>query len=213
MELTLGWLALPIGIAFGLLPPRWFYSDGCRHLTLVEARSTGLRRASAVSSGNRRRRRWWKSPLVWLDPFRGYVCGHLSAMGLAEIPQTSSGHGALIQLLQCAIIAGILIIQMEAGRQDTGKLLAPVAFLVGLTTGLYIDFGVIGAAVALLGVATMVATHSFNWGYLVAGGAAAAIGFPFLGPSPALVIFVATACAPVPYAFLRRATLVFPLRG
>lgn len=213
MDFNLGWLALPIGLAFGLLPPRWLYADGCRHLTLIEARSSGLRRATSAGSTGRRRRRWWKLPLVWLDPFRGYVCGHLCALGLAEIPLTNSGQGALLILLQCAIVAGILIVQMEAGRQETGKLLAPVFFLLGLGTGLYIDFGIIGAAVTLLGVATMFATHSFLWGYLVAGGAAAAIGFPFLGPTPGLIVFVATVGAPAPYAFLRRATLVFPVRG
>ena len=213
MELTLGWFALPLGIALGLLPPRWFYSDGCRHLSLVEARSTGLRRAASVSSSSRRRRRWWKLPLVWLDPFRGYACGHLCALGLLEIPQNNPGQSALVLLLQCAIVAGTLIVQMEAGRQEKDRLLAPVGFLLGLTTGLYLDFAVIGGAVALLGVATMLATHSFLWGYLVAGGAAAAIGFPFLGPSPALLVFVATACAPAPYAFLRSLPLVFPLRG
>lgn len=213
MELTLGWIALPVGIALGLLPPRWFYSDDCRHLTLVEARSSRIRRAGSVSTNSRRRRRWWKTPLVWLDPFRGYACGHLSALGLFEIPQNNPGQTALVLLLQCAIVAGTLIVQMEAGRQSKGSLLAPVFFLLGLTTGLYIDFGIIGAAVALLGAATMLATHSFTWGYVVAGAAAAAIGFPFLGPSPALVVFAATACAPAPYAFLRKADLVFPLRG
>ena len=102
---------------------------------------------------------------------------------------------------------------MEAGRQETGKILAPVFFLLGFTTGLYLDFGIIGGAIAFLAVATMLGTHSFMWGYLVAGITATAIGAVFFGPSPILVIFAATAGAPAPYAFLRRATLVMPFRG
>lgn len=212
MDLNLGLIYIPAGLAVGLLPPRWLYADDCRHLTLVEARSTRLRRASSINTSGRRRRRWWKLPLVWLDVFRGYFSAHLCALGLVEIPQTNTPSIAFVLLLQCAIVFGVLVMQMETGRQAKGQLLAPVLFLLGFTTGLYPDFAVVGASVALLGVVTMLATHSFTWGYIVAGAGAAAIAFPFLGPTPALGAFVATACAPVPYAFIRRATLVFPVR-
>lgn len=129
-----------------------------------------------------------------------------------EIPQNNSSGVALVFLFQCAIVFGVLVMQMETGRQAKGQLVAPVLFLLGFTTGFYLDFAVVGASVALLGVVTMAATHSFTWGYIVAGAGAAVIAFPFLGPTPALGAFVATACAPVPYAFIRRATLVFPVR-
>lgn len=210
MDFTLGWIALPLGIAFGLIPPRWLYADGCRHLGLLEARSSGLRRAGSISSSNRRRRRWWKLPLVWLDPFRGYACGWLTSLGLAEIPQYGSAQSALVLVLKCLIIFGVVVMQMELGRQERGALLAPVGFLLGLATGFY---GAVGAAICLLGVATMLATHSFMWGYVVSGVAAIIVGLLFFGPKPAFVAFVATTCAPAPYAFLRRAALLFPLRG
>ncbi len=177
---------------------------------MIEARSSSLRRSG---SSGRRRRSWWKLSLIWLDPFRGYASGHLSAVGLLTMSDSLQGATLLPLFVQCALVAAALVIQMEAGRQEAGKLLAPVPFLLGFTTGLYLDFGIVGGAIALLAVATMLGTHSFMWGYLVAGAAASVIGFAFLGPSPALIVFALTACAPAPYAFLRRAVLVMPFRG
>ncbi len=206
-----GWYPLLLGLAFGLIPPRWLYAKGYRHLTLLEVRTSAFRLPGGSSGGNRRRRRWWKTALVLLDPFRGYASAHLCAIGLANLPAFVPA--TVIPILQSLIIAGILITQMESGRQAADEILAPVAFLFGFTTGLYLDFAIIGSAVGIIGVTTMIAAHSFTWGYLAAGGAAAVIGFSFLGISPALIIFVATAAAPVPYAFMRRAKIVYPLRG
>jgi hypothetical protein len=210
MDLDHGWLALIFGIAFGLIPPRWLYKEGCRHLTLIEARSSSLRRSG---SSGRKRRTWWKLSLFWLDPFRGYASAHLGALGIGHLCESFPDASLFAQVIQGLIVVTVLVIQMEAGRQEAGKLLAPVPFLLGFTTGLYLNFGVVGGAVAFLAVATMLGTHSFVWGYVVAGVAAGAIGLIFLGPSPALVIFAATACAPALYAFLRRAPLVLPFRG
>lgn len=208
-----GWYPLLLGIAFGLIPPRWLYAKGYRHLTLLEVRSSAFRVPGGSSGGSRRRRRWWKTALVLLDPFRGYASAHLCAVGLAAIPATSPLAKGIVPVLQCLAIAAILITQMESGRQSADQILAPVAFLFGFTTGLFLNFGIIGSAVGIIGVTTMIAAHSFTWGYLAAGAAAAVIGFSFLGASPSLIIFTVTAAAPVPYAFLRRAKLVYPLRG
>lgn len=208
-----GWYPLLFGIAFGLIPPRWLYAKGYRHLTLLEVRSSNFRLPGGSSGGNRRRRRWWKTALVLLDPFRGYASAHLCALGLAAIPATIPLVPVFSLVLQCLIITGILITQMESGRQGADQIIAPVGFLFGFTTGLYLDFGIIGGAVATIGLTTMIAAHSFTWGYLVSGAAATVIGFSFLGASPALIIFAVTAAAPVPYAFMRRAKIVYPLRG
>ena len=210
MDFDYGWFALILGIAFGLIPPHWLYKEGCRHLTLIEARSSSMRRSG---SSGRKRRTWWKLSLFWLDPFRGYAAAHLGALGIARLCEFLPTTVLLPQIIHGIIVGAVLMIQMEAGRQEAGKLLAPVPFLLGFTTGLYLDFGVVGGAVAFLAVATMLGTHSFVWGYLVAGVAAAAIGLVFFGPSPSLALFVVTACAPVLYAFMRRAPLVLPFRG
>ena len=210
MDFDYGWLALILGIGFGLIPPRLLYKEGCRHLTLIEARSSSMRRSG---SSGRKRRTWWKLSLFWLDPFRGYACAHLAALGVARFCQSFPAASVLSPIIQGLIVLIVLVIQMEGGRQEAGKLLAPVPFLLGFTTGLYLDFGIVGGAVAFLAVAPMLGTHSFVWGYLVAGVTAGAIGLVFLGPSPSLVLFAATACAPALYAFLRRAPLVLPFRG
>lgn len=212
MDPTLGWFALPLGLVLGLLPPRWLYPSGCRHLSLLEARSSGLRAASAGSSG-RRRRRWWKLPLFWIDPFRGFGAGHLIAAGLGAVSATHDLPGLVSFLAHAAALAAVLWMQTHAGRQAPGQLLAPVAFVLGLTAGLFPSFSIVGAAVGLLALATMIAAHSFTWGYLMAGAAALAIGFPFLGPGPSLLLFSLVAASPILVAFVRRAALVIPLRG
>ncbi len=213
MASTLAWLALAAGLVLGLLPPRFFYTESSRHLTLLEIRSSRVHRASTLSTG-RRRRAWWKSPLVWLDPFRGYGSAHLLNIGLLNvIPPSFSGGPLLMMFGHFAASLGILFVQITQGRQKTGQLLAPVCFLFGFTTGVYLDFTIVGASVAALGVATMLGTHSFTWGYVAAGAAAVAIGFPFLGPSPSLGVFAVVASAPLYLAFMQRATLVLPVRG
>lgn len=213
MAPTLAWLALAAGLTLGLLPPRFFYGASSRHLTLLEIRSSTVHRASTLSTG-RRRRAWWKSPLVWLDPFRGYGSAHLLNVGLLNVIPPSFSAGPMLSMVaHLAASLAILFIQITQGRQKSGQLLAPVCFLFGFTTGVYLDFAVVGASVAALGVATMLGTHSFMWGYVAAGAAAVAIGFPFLGPSPALVVFAVVPSAPLYLAFLQRATLVLPVRG
>lgn len=197
----------------GLLPPRFFYTQSSRHLTLLEIRSSRVHHASTLSTG-RRRRAWWKSPLVWLDPFRGYGSAHLLNIGLLNVIPPSFSAGPRISMLAHFIASlAILYIQITQGRQKAGQLLAPVCFLFGFTTGAYLDFTVVGASVAALAVATMLGTHSFIWGYVAAGAAAVAIGFPFLGLGPSLVVFAIVASAPLYPAFMQRATLVLPVRG
>jgi hypothetical protein len=213
MAPTLAWLALAAGLLLGLLPPRFFYNKSSRHLTLLEIRSSQVHHSSTLATG-RRRRAWWKSPLVWLDPFRGYGSAHLLNIGLLNVIPPSYAAGPLL-LKACHFGASIaiLFIQITKGRQKPGQLLAPVCFLFGFTTGVYLDFAIVGASVAALAVATMFGTHSFMLGYVTAGAAAVGIGFPFLGPGPALGVFAIVASAPLYLAFMQRATLVLPVRG
>lgn len=212
MQHDLGWLTLPLALALGLLPPRWFYPAGCRHITLLEARSSSLRQAAHGLSG-RRRRRWWKLPLYWLDPFRGYATGHLLALGLSHLCAVFALPRPVHLLLHGLLLVPVLLIQTHSGRQTREQLLAPVAFQLGLVTGLLPQHAILGVSVSLIGLASMLAAHSFGWGFLASGAAAAAIGLPLLGPGPSLLLLAAVAAAPALIAFLRRATLVSPLRG
>jgi len=214
--MDLGWYSLLIGLALGLLPPRWFYNEGCRHLTLLEARASGLLRMpgnSGSTTSGRRRRRWWKMTLLWIDPARGYLCGGFLAQGFAALPIDNAALALALRLLHVVTLLSIIALQMERGRQQPGQLIAPVIFLLGLTIGFQPNLAAVGAAVGMLSIATMLGTQCFNWGYMAAGAGALAIGFPFLGLSPSLAIFVAVASLPAPYAFMRRAKLVFPIRG
>jgi hypothetical protein len=228
---SLDWVYLLGGLALGLVPPKFFYPRACRHLDPTEARVAWLQNLSRRGSRSRSRRgaangvasgevakssstKSRKKNIVWLyfiDPVRGYFSAHLLALGLASIPQNDSAETMVVVLLQILIIFGVLSVQMEFGRQRVGKLLAPVCFMVGFISGLYLDFAWAGVSVSVLTIVAILATQKLGAGYVVGGVAAAAVCYPFFGPSPATVVFALTASAPVLYAFMRRAPLTIPV--
>lgn len=212
-----GWhlLTLIFGIALGALPARRLYAEGPRHLTLLDARTSGIRRSgeSGAPMGGRRRRRWWKLPLVWFDPLRGYGCAVCLALGFGGIDPGSAAGAFALRIIQGATLLGLCVWQMESGRQGADRLLAPVGFLLGVCVGYTPWISPLGTGVGLLALTAMFALHHFTWGYVIAGAAAVGLGFFLQGPSPSLLIFAATAASPALYAFLMRKPLVFPLRG
>ncbi len=214
-----GWslLALLSGLALGAIPPRVLYAEGHRHLTLLDARTSGMRRSSdsvgSVGGSGRRRRRWWKLPLVWADPLRGYACAIALGYGFAGIDPGGSAGAMALRGAQAIVLLGILAWQMERGHQGADRLLAPVGFLLGVCVGYAPWFSPLGTGVGLLALTAMFALHHFVWGYVIAGAAAVVLGFFLMGLSVSLPIFAAVASSPALYAFLRRKELVFPLRG
>jgi hypothetical protein len=207
------WQLIPAGLVLGLIPPRLFYDSHYRHVSLLDAVTTGKMRTVGTDGSGRRRRSWWKLPLLWIDPIRGFLCAHLIALGLYRMPMYNSELIAIILGISGLSTLTVLIVQMEFGRNRTGCLLAPVAFLLGYNTGMLIDLELLGASIAIIGICTMVSSKNFTMGYCVAGAAALLIGYSFLGLSANLAIFALTSSAPVTYAFIRRARLMVPLRS
>jgi hypothetical protein len=211
--MTLPWLPYVVGVFLGLLPPKLFYSTThWRHATLVDATTTGHLSASGrhrTSSGSLK---WWTLPLLWLDPIRGFLAAHFVATGLYRLPTDTAEQLILIVALTALTSFVILTVQMEFGHQRSKDLLAPVAFLFGYVTGIYPGSELMGGSVAVIGVLALVGSRNLTMGYLAAGVVACIFGYKTLGLGMSLGVFAATAAAPVPYAFLRRARLVVPVR-
>lgn len=71
--MTINWIWLLAGLGLGLVPPRWLINCECRYLDFGDFWYKAIRR----NPGEGRRRRWWKLPLVWIDPVRGFVTAWL----------------------------------------------------------------------------------------------------------------------------------------
>lgn len=211
--MSLPWLPYAIGMFLGLLPPRFFYSTThWRHATLVDATTTGHLSGSGrhrTSNGNPK---WWTLPLLWVDPIRGFLAAHFVATGLYRLPTATAEQLILIVALTAVSTLAILTVQMEFGRQRKKDLLAPVAFLFGYVIGIYPGSELMGASVAVIGLLALIGSRSLTMGFIASGVIACIFGYKTLGLGMSLGVFAATAAAPVPYAFFRRARLVVPVR-
>jgi hypothetical protein len=204
------WLLLLLVIPLGFIPPSTFYRGDIRYMTMAGARA---RLSLRVADDGRRRRRWWKHLALWLDPVRGFLVAFFLAQALAELPAKSGLQDQMLQLAHAFVLWGWLWVQMTLGRQDAADIVAPVGFLGGLLAGVFTDsLGLAGGMIGVLSIASVWATHSFVWGYVITTLAATVVSYLFLGPSPAGLIYVVCTAGPIIYAFLRRAQLVFPFR-
>lgn len=207
------WLPYAIGMFLGLLPPRLFYSrTQWRHATLVDATTTGHLSGSGrhhTTSGNSK---WWKLPLFWIDPIRGFTAAHLVASGLYRLPGETTEQFLVILVAIAFSSFLILAVQMEFGHQRSKDLLAPVAFIFGYITGIHPGSELMGGSVAVIGLLAFFGSRSLTMGYIASAMVACVFGYKTLGLGMSLGVFALTAGAPVPYAFLRRARLVVPVR-
>ncbi len=206
------WQLILIGLVLGLLPPRLFYGSGHRHGTLLDATTQGYLRISGQTDNGRKRRLWWKLPLFWIDPIRGFFSAHFVALGLYLISNNYTKQTWTILGIQCAASFVILTVQMEFGRQRTRTLLAPAAFLLGYLIGLRLGFEFLGAAVSIIFLTTAMASRNLNASFCAASAAALGVGYIFLGLGTNLGVFALTVLAPILYAFFRKASLVIPFR-
>jgi len=205
------WLPIAIGLALGLIPPRLFYSSNWRHAPLLEATTGGHLRSTDGSRSGYRSTKWWKLPLMWIDPVRGYFSAHLIAIGLYHMPMDTTEQIAIILGISGACTFAIFAVQMEFGRQRSKDLLAPCFFLFGFIAGISYGRELMGGAVAIISVLAFIGTKNFKFGFILSGIVACIFGYPFLGLGANLAIFTLTALCPVPYAFLRNARLVIPV--
>ena len=203
--MVINWLHLLVCLLFGLIPPWRLLNCECRYLIFEELWTRVLRRPE----GTARRRRWWKLPLVWIDPFRGYVVGMFLAEAFKAAPKASFMQAQIPVLALLGCVMWVLAVQ-TSGRVRERESLSPASFVAGMMLAMMPPTVAIGAII--IGGATAVALHSYAFGYLAAGLAAAGIGVVFLKGNPKLGIYVLMASGPAWMSWLRGTVLVTPVR-
>ena len=199
------WIQLLSGLFFGLIPPRLLINCECRYLRFDRM----WRRVVIKETVNERRRRWWKLPLVWIDPARGFVTALLLSTAFEPAPD-ALGWDRTVPLLATAPLLLLVLWIQTRGRIHAGETISPSAFLGGMMLALLPP--VVACSAIVIGVTTAVAMNSFAAGYLVATATTLAIGYPFLGRSPWLGLYALLVASPLIINWLRRTCLVMPVR-
>ena len=203
--MVINWINLAVGLLFGLIPPLRLLNCECRFLMFEELWVRSIR----PPQDGQRRRRWWKLPLVWVDPVRGYVVGAFLATAFRAAPKSNFLQSQLPVLALLACLMLVLAVQTK-GRPRERESLSPAGFMAGLMLAL-MPFTVAAGAI-IVGGATAVALHRYSYGYWAATLITAGIGFVFLKGNTKLGVYVLTVSAPAWMSWLRGTTLVTPVR-
>lgn len=199
------WIPLLCGLFFGLIPPRLLLNSECRYLNF----ESFWNRVVTPQKSNQRKRRWWKLPLVWIDPFRGYVTAWMLTQSFA--PEVGAqGVEKLAPLLATAMALFVVLWVQSSGRRQQNETISPCAFLAGMMLAILPPIVAISAIA--IGATTAVALNSFAAGYIVAAITTACIGYLFLGRSLWLPIHTALVATPLVLNWIRRTALVIPVR-
>ena len=199
------WIPLLCGLLFGLIPPKLLINSECRYLRFDAVWS----RVALANKTGQRRRRWWKLPLVWIDPIRGYFV----ATQLSGAFDYADGARAMQKILTLAATAFVLFLVLwvqTSGRRNEGETVSPSGFLAGMMIGLLPL--VVAISAIIIGLSSAVAMNRFTAGYIMATLATAGIGFLFLKTSLWLPVYTILVAAPLLISWMRRTSLVMPVR-
>lgn len=203
--MTIHWLPLFFGLLLGLTPPKRLLTSECRYLRFDALWA----RIMNPLKTHQRRRRWWKLPLVWIDPVRGFLTGYLLRQAFEAAPH-ASGIANLFPFIATLFALGATLWVQTSGREDHGETISPTAFLGGMMIAT-MPLVVACSAIAM-GASTAVVMSRFAAGYIVAAITTACIGYLILGKNlwlPASVLLVAS---PLLVSWLKRTSLVMPVR-
>ncbi|MBC8010368.1 MAG: hypothetical protein H7067_09755 [Burkholderiales bacterium] len=203
--MTTHWLILFAGILLGLVPPRLLINCDCRYLAFEDLWTKVLRRPAEEG----RRRRWWKMPLVWIDPCRGFVVAWLLRSAFTPLREGTAFERLLPVILSCVLLVIVVWLQ-TCGRRDERESLSPTGFMAGVILQMLPP--TVAVATLVMGAASAVAMQSFTAGYLAAALTAAGVGFAFMGKSFTLASATLLIGLPVVINFLRGTRLVMPVR-
>jgi hypothetical protein len=177
----------------------------CRYLTFDDLWARVIR----PSERAQKRRRWWKLPLLWIDPLRGYVVGGF----LFEAFRPERGASGLERMSILALSGALLLLTLWAqslGRKGVRETVSPAGFLAGILVAILPL--TVSIPVLVLGAAAASASKSYAVGYFAAVVATLGFGFVFMGKSPMLGIVVCITGFPLLINWLRRSQLVTPVR-
>ena len=206
--MIVNWVYLAVGLLFGLIPPLRLLNTECRYLLFEDLWNRLFR---SREEGEKKRRRWWKLPLVWIDPFRGYVVGDMLGQSFSAAPKANFAQAQMPVLAMLGTVLLVLSVQTR-GRPYERECISPAGFMVGLMIALMSPTIAIGAII--VGAATMIALQSYLHGYLAAAVITAMLGLAFLGPVNTKVIaFTLIVSAPAWICWLRGNSLVTPVRS
>lgn len=205
--MIVNWVHLAVGLLFGLISPLRLLNTECRYLLFEDLWN---RLFKSNQEGEKKRRRWWKLPLVWIDPFRGYVVGDMLGQSFRAVRKANFAQAQFPVLAMLAAVLLVLMVQTR-GRTYERECISPAGFMAGLMIAMMSPTMAFGAIV--VGAATMIALQSYLHGYLAAGVITAILGVAFMGPANTKVIaFTLIVSAPAWITWLRGNTLVTPVR-
>jgi hypothetical protein len=199
------WVSLLVGLSMGLLPPRLFISNGCRYLTFEDLWTKMI----SSEQQTQRRRRWWKLPLIWIDPFRGYVVARYLIDSFEAAPDSTTFQ-RLVPTIFWTILVGLCLWVQTKGREAERETLSPAAFLAGALFAILPP--TVSVAGMVMGVATTLAMQGYAAGYLVATLTTAAVGYVFMRTSPTLAAATGIMALPLFFNWFRGTRMVMPMR-
>ena len=197
------------GLFFGIIPPRLLIASTCRYLDYRRF----VKRLKDFGLTERRAARWWKMPLVWIDPVRGYVTALLLNQSIHLNPGAKGFDRLMPMFITSALMLMVLWRQTEcrSGEDKTTQTVSPTAFLAGMIVGILPPMAAIAAL--LLGAATAMSMANFSAGYGTASLAAMTAGIVFTQNTPLAVLSGFLIAFPMFMSWVRRNPLVMPIRG
>jgi len=200
------WYMLILGLLLGFVPPRLLLQPDCRYLSFEDLWSRVLRRDPSLKA---RRIRWWRLPLLWIDPVRGYMVTWLLLDGLRPVKKASSGmiYGEIG--LTAVMLLTVLKVQTGHRRQERESI-APVLFLGGMLVA-FLPWTV-WAPAFVLGVATAIAMNGFTAGFMFAAFAVIGAGYIYISSLFNLATALLLLVSPILFNWVRNTRFVAPVR-
>ncbi len=150
---------------------------------------------------------------MWIDPVRGYVTATLLAQAVHAAPTATGGDRLTVMAVTIGLLLAVLWVQTERRSRTDGKTqtVSPTGFLAGMIVGLLPP--VVAIAALTLGVATALALTNFSAGYFAASLATLTVGLVFTRNVPLVALQGFLVAFPMLMNWVRRTTLVMPIRS